>query len=205
MSHPYPPHRSDLPYAGKFYYFLTFCTDQRKPFFTDPTIVSLVRTQFLRSARKHDYELTAYCFMPDHLHLIAHGITDESDLKAFVKAAKQHSGYAFKQLHDCRLWQRYGFERVIRDANELASTIGYVIANPIRAGLASHPADYPHLGSERYTVAELLQMCEYKQGRVYLPPKGGSHDLPPKGGSHDLPPKGGSHGNCRGAILNAEG
>ena len=100
--------------------------------------------------------------MPDHLHLVIHGTAEHSNCKAFIKAAKQYSGYAFKQLHRFRLWQRYGFDRVIRDDIELALTIGYIVSNPVSAGLEKHPSDYEHLGSQIYPVAELLQMCEYR-------------------------------------------
>lgn len=46
---------------------------------------------------------------------------------------------------------------------ELAFTIGYIVANPVRAGLVAHPAQYPYLGSLRYTVPELLEICEYER------------------------------------------
>ena len=178
MSHPYPRHRPNLPYTGKHHYFLTFCTDQRRPAFRDADVVNQAYTHFLRAAGTHGCELTAYCFMPDHLHLVSHGTADHSDCKAFIKSAKQHSGYTFKQLYKQRLWQRYGFERVIRDAIELASTIGYIISNPVRAGLVAHPSEYPHLGSQIYSVAELLKICEYRAESADLPPEGESHDVP---------------------------
>lgn len=53
----------------------------------------------------------------------------------------------------------YGYERVIRSDEERAFTIRYMVENPVKEGLAAHPAEYPHLGSERYTVAELLEQA----------------------------------------------
>jgi REP element-mobilizing transposase RayT len=100
--------------------------------------------------------------MPDHAHLLARGRTEESRCKAFIKAAKQYSGFYFKQKHHHDLWQRYGYERVVRDDMERALVIGYIVTNPVEAGLVDHPAAYPFLGSERYTIDELLQICEYK-------------------------------------------
>ena len=161
MAHPYPAHTEHLPYTGRNHYFLTFCTDQRRPLFVDESCVALVRTQILRAARERRFEISAYCFMPDHLHLIASGCDESSDAKAFIKLSKQYSGYYFAKEHGQRLWQRYGYERVVRDDAELALSIGYIVANPVRAGLASHPAEYPFLGSEVYTLAELLLMCAY--------------------------------------------
>jgi putative transposase len=166
MAYPYPPHHPALSYTGKREYFLTFCTNQRRPLFTDPEAVNLVETQFLRAARERHFEITAYGFMPDHVHLLVHGLGDSSDCKAFIKSAKQYSGFCFKQSHQQQLWQRYGFERVMRDDHEVAFTIGYIVANPVRAGLVEHPSNYPHRGSQRYTVSELLEICEYDNGWV---------------------------------------
>jgi putative transposase len=163
MSHPYPPHRPDLPYTGKHHHFLTFCTDQRKPVFVEEPDVTLVRTQILRAAGDERFEITAYCFMPDHAHVLAAGRDESSDARKFIKLAKQYSGYYFKQRNGIQLWQRYGFERVIRDDAELALTLGYMVTNPVRAGLVDHPAKYPYIGSQRYTVAELLLICEYER------------------------------------------
>jgi putative transposase len=177
MPHPYPRHRSNLPYTGKHYYFLTFCTDQRRQVFNAADAVHLAHAQFLRAADAYRFQITAYCFMPDHVHLAIHGTVDHADCKAFIKAAKQYSGYAFKQRHDQRLWQRYGFERVIRDDLELASTIRYIISNPVRAALATHPSEFPHLGSQIYSVEELLEICGYRAASADLPPEGGSHHV----------------------------
>jgi REP-associated tyrosine transposase len=161
VSHPYPPHHPDLPYTGKYYYSLTFRTVEAVRTFVVGEVVDLAYEQIQRAARKYSFEITAYCFMPDHVHLIVRGLENASDCKAFIKAAKQYSAYHFKQQYSKQLWQRYGFERWIRDDRELAFTIGYIVANPVRAGLVEHPADYPYVGSERYTLAEMLEMCEY--------------------------------------------
>ena len=167
MAHPYPPHHDKLPYVGTHHYFLTFCTKSQAAFFVEPATVELVLAQFLRAGRDGHFVLTAYCFMPNHLHLIASGLAEDADVKKFIARAKQYSGFHFKQEFGSALWQRYGFDRVIRDDMELACTIGYIVANPVRAGLVSHPSLYPHLGSTRFDVTELLEMCEY--GRLTQP------------------------------------
>ena len=93
--------------------------------------------------------------MPDHVHLLIRGTDDRSDCRAFIKAAKQYSGFYFKQKCVKKLWQRFGHERVLRDAVERATTIRYILDNPVNAGLSNSAAEYPWLGSECYTVAEL--------------------------------------------------
>src|SRR5687767_7777334 len=148
MAHPYPAHNSRLPYTGRHRYFLTFCTHNREPIFLDGAHVLLVRTQILRAAREERCDVPAYCFMPDHVHLIVAGRDDSSDAKMFIKLSKQYSGYYFKKATGRQLWQRYGFERVIRGDTELALTIGDIAENPVRSGLVDHPSKYPYLGSE---------------------------------------------------------
>jgi putative transposase len=163
MAHPYPPHWANFSYVGRHSYSLTFVTDTRRAVFDCAETVELVLHQILRAATEEHFALITYCFMPDHLHLIVDGENDDSDCKAFIKAAKQYSGYYYSQRRVRRLWDRYGYDRVIRDDMELAMTIRYVLANPVRWGLVKHPRDYPFLGSTKYTVEELLQWCEYSE------------------------------------------
>jgi REP element-mobilizing transposase RayT len=99
--------------------------------------------------------------LPDHVHLIPQGRDEQADCLAFIKEAKQLAGYHYRAAFGRRLWQRYGFERVLRNDLEVASTIGYIIANPVRAGLVAHPSAYPYLGSTCYSVEELLAISEY--------------------------------------------
>jgi putative transposase len=161
MPHPYPPRLSGFSYVGRYSYSLEFTTDGRRTTFVEGSVVRLVLQQILRAGAEERFSIITYCFMPDHLHLIVEGLGDDSDCKAYIQAAKQFSGYYFKQAMGRRLWERYGYDRVIRDDMERALTIRYLLANPVRAGLVDHPALYPFLGSQRYTVDELLQICEY--------------------------------------------
>ena len=85
---------------------MTFSTDGRRRIFADDPPVTLVCTQILRAAGELRFEIDAYCFMPDHLHLIAAGSDEASDAKAFIKRAKRYSGYYFKKEYGEALWQR---------------------------------------------------------------------------------------------------
>jgi putative transposase len=113
MTHPYPPHWASFDYIGRHRYALTFVTDKRRLVFTEGAPVDLVLAQILRACSENTFEIIAYCTMPDHLHLVVEGTTDASDCKAFIKSAKQYSGYYYKQACGDRLRERYGHERVI--------------------------------------------------------------------------------------------
>jgi putative transposase len=106
-----PVHLRAFDYLGPHRYSLRFCTDQRTPLFTSPALVSIVLSQILRAGGEHAFAVVAYCFMPDHLHLLVEGTAPDSDLRTFVARAKQYSGYRVATDCGVRLWQRYGRAR----------------------------------------------------------------------------------------------
>jgi putative transposase len=122
--------------------------------------VALVCEQFQRASREQAFAVIAYCFMPDHVHLLVEGERDDADLKRFANRAKQYSGFYFRRATGLCLWQRYGFERTLRNEEATASVARYTIANPVRAGLVQSPGDYPYWGSFLYTREALLEYIQ---------------------------------------------
>jgi putative transposase len=154
MRHPARLHESC--YVGATFIFLTTSTYKRRPYFAEPANVQLVTAKILPVADLHGFALFAYCFMPDHLHALVAGIRRNSDFQAFVKVAKQRSGYHFKRARATRLWQPSFFDRTLRSGEEPHEAVRYVVANPVRAGLVSTVSDYEHWGSSVFTRQELL-------------------------------------------------
>lgn len=151
-----PGHVKGFNYIGLHRYSLTFCTDRRRPLFSDAAVVDLVMQQLLRSATEQKFSVIAYCFMPDHLHLLIEGTSDDSDARRFMKAFKQYSGYYYAQKHRDVLWQRYGFEHVLRDEEVTVVVARYILGNPVRAGLANTVEEYPFVGSLVYQLRDLI-------------------------------------------------
>lgn len=94
--------------------------------------------------------------MPDHLHLLVEGLNDESDLRRLIKLAKQRSGAVYSADHGTGLWQEGYYERVVRKPDDVMSIARYILENPVRAGLARRAQDYPFLGSDRWTIEQLI-------------------------------------------------
>ena len=159
MPHYYPRHLENFDYIGMHRYSLTFCTEDRAIRFKAAAVVELVHAQILRAAIEQGFEITVYCYMPDHLHLLVRGTYEGAEGLTFISRAKQYSGFHYKERFKHRLWQRYGYEHVVRDDIEEAAIIRYIIDNPVRKGLVERAADYPFTGSQRYTMAELEQLA----------------------------------------------
>jgi putative transposase len=152
------PHRLEtFSYIGRQRYFLTVCVRDRLPAFTDRQIADQTLTQFQRTSALEGFAILAYCLMPDHLHLLVEGTSLDSDFKRFAKMAKQRSGALYARTRHQRLWQEGYYERVLRDDDDAREFARYVVNNPVRAGLVESPADYPFVGSDVWSVKDLLE------------------------------------------------
>ena len=151
-----PGHLKSFDYTGLYRYFLTFCTESRQKLFTSARAVDLVMSQIVRAATDESFSIVAYCFMPDHVHLLVEAGAEVSDCRRLIKRAKQFSGFYYTKTFGERLWQRYGFERVLRSDEATLVVARYILENPLRAGLVTRVEDYPFAGSRVYALAEIL-------------------------------------------------
>jgi putative transposase len=156
VPHKLSPRLKTFDYLGFYRYFLTICTYDRTHIFIDGESVDLVLTQLSRTADDQRFLVIAYCFMPDHVHLLVEGIHPAADLREFVRIFKQRSSFAWKGNKGTTLWQRSYFEHVLRDDEDTTCVAKYTLENPVRANLAQRPEDYPYLGSMTMEVRDLI-------------------------------------------------
>jgi REP element-mobilizing transposase RayT len=98
--------------------------------------------------------------MPDHLHLLIEGTSEDSDLLAFVHVMKQRTAYEYRRSRGATLWQKGYYEHVVRDDEATLDIARYVLANPVRAGLVAEPRDYPFSGSLVFSREQLNELWE---------------------------------------------
>ncbi len=112
----------------------------------DAETVNPVLQQIQRTADAEKFEILAYCIMPDHVHLLVEGQSDEADLQGFIKSWKQVTGFEYSKQHGQRLWQVGFFDHVLRSDQSTEEHARYILANPVRAGLAQSVDEYPFSG-----------------------------------------------------------
>lgn len=147
--------------------FLTFSCYHRLPLFSNDAIKSRF-VDHLGAAKARDrFHLIAWVLMPDHLHLIIvpnHAIASMDQVLTRLKGdfAREVIG-RWKEL-DARIlnrithangrrrfWQHGGgYDRNIRDEDELWEKIDYIHANPVRRGLVSAIIDWPWSSARWY-------------------------------------------------------
>jgi len=162
-----PKRLRNVSYVGPARYFLTFCVLDRRAVFTHAEVVQRTFEQFLRTATEELFAVIAYCFTPDHTHLLVGGLDTSSDLRRFAKMAKQRSGRLHRRRCRERLWQDGYFDRVLRDLDDARGYARYIINNPVRAGLVASPLDHPFLGCTLWTIEELSDAGSKEQDPAY--------------------------------------
>ena len=135
-------------YLGQRSYFVTICTKNRTKIFTrDPTALPAISI-LQHTCAHNNFMLYAYCFMPDHSHLILNGTHRTSDLIALIHLYKGASSTALTLLGIPNPWQKGYYDHVLRTADDRSAATAYLLENPIRAGLSADVTSYPYSGSQ---------------------------------------------------------
>ena len=145
------PHRRSSPrlatfdYTGSYAYSITVNTIARRPAFSTSATVHECLDALVEACAKHAFAVHAYCFMPDHLHLLIEG-SESSSLASMMKRFKQVSSYRHKKRTGSSLWQRSYFDHILRQEEDRNIIAEYVWNNPVQAGLVANRESYPFSG-----------------------------------------------------------
>ncbi|MEO8682175.1 MAG: transposase [Vicinamibacterales bacterium] len=144
-------------YTGFAAYFVTCCTHDRRKTLLDNDFCGQCRDELFAASREFGFSITAYCLMPDHVHQLVEATREDALLTNFVASWKQRTGFAWgRRSTGTRLWQKGYWDRVLRDDDNPLSFARYVVENPVRAKLVGAVKDYPWVGSDRYSLDEIL-------------------------------------------------
>lgn len=143
-------------YIGKMSVAFTLCIDKNTPTFND-TKISTVFADILNTVIINtNCIVPAYCFMPDHQHIIISGVTSNSNILKTISIYKQKTGYWFsKNLPEIE-WQKNFYDHIIRKNENLITQIKYILDNPVRKGLVLDWEKYPFKGSLGCKLEDIL-------------------------------------------------
>ena len=97
----------------------------------------------LIEGRGSNYELIAWCIMPNHAHvLIRQG--EDASLGEIVRFWKGRSSRLINLAVERRgaVWARDYFDRAIRDQEHFRQAVAYIHRNPVKAGLVEDSSDW---------------------------------------------------------------
>jgi len=137
---------------------LTFTCYRRFAFLGAERCCEWLADSIEKARQQFDFDLWAYVFMPEHVHLIVYPRQPVYDVRLILQAIKEPVGRAaigylrehspawlprIAVQHGRRVryhfWQEGGgYDRNINEANTLMFMIDYLHQNPVRRGLVEH-------------------------------------------------------------------
>ena len=130
-------------------HFITTVVANRQKIFTD---LSLAR-EFILLLRDLEKPLhcgwRAWVLMPDHFHGLLQ-LEGQTRLAHIMQTIKGKSARLINQRLERNgpLWQPGFYDHALRDDEDRISIARYIVANPLRAGLADAVGAYPHWDCE---------------------------------------------------------
>jgi len=124
-------------------YLLTTVVAGRRPVFANWRIGRILVAELRSEHESGRVNSLAWVVMPDHLHWLL--TLQEGTLGNLMQRVKSRSAIAINAaIHRAdRFWQKGYHDHAMRAEEDLPAMARYVVANPLRAGLASSPGDYP--------------------------------------------------------------
>lgn len=103
---------------------------------------------------KYNVAIWAWCLMPNHVHLIAVPETEDGLARAIGEAHRRYTRMInFREKWRGHLWQER-FASFPMDENYLLAAARYVEMNPVAAGIAERPNDYPWSSAKAHLDAQ---------------------------------------------------
>ena len=140
------PHR--LPretYQGMGTVFFSFNIARRQPVLK-ATVAQQCMAALERVLPQYHARGDAFCFMPDHAHVLATGMLECSDVWQAIVELKWQTGRWFYERRLGFSWQR-GFDaRILQPDSSVDAVCEYILNNPVRLGLVEDWRVYPYSG-----------------------------------------------------------
>jgi putative transposase len=133
-------------YLGCRRYFVTILCSSRRSLLLGDVARRVIAT--LREiAQQHHFAIYTYCAMPDHLHFLTIGMSDDCDLLEFVKHFKLCCTLTRGSERKHPLWHKTFYDYVLRDGVDNGSVAQYILLNPVRKGICADPREHEFTGS----------------------------------------------------------
>ena len=140
---------------------LTFSCYKQRPFLRSERACRYLAEAIIRAKKQHAFDLWAYVFMPEHVHLLIRPTSEDYSVSSMLQSIKQSVPrrillylrknnpeglrcLATNQKHrPYRFWQDGGgYDRNIISREAVLAAIKYIHENPVRRGLVSEAEDW---------------------------------------------------------------
>ena len=147
-------YKQDKRYFGQFDAWLDRCVVESPRWLADEYVAQIVADE-IRRLDGERYRLVAYCIMSNHVHLMTdtgehvfkplhQGLTAPYPLTDTLRLLKGRSARHCNQAlgRSGQFWHHESYDHVVRDQKEYERIIGYIVNNPVKAGLVENWDDW---------------------------------------------------------------
>jgi REP element-mobilizing transposase RayT len=148
LLHRHLPRLSAEHYGGRAVIHWVLSIADRKTGWLDDLAHAQIRELLLHACTRHVLLCPAYCFMPDHMHLLLMGTTAVSEQRGAMTLFRRHLNavLASKTL----ALQKQAYDHVLREHerehNAFEKVAWYILENPVRAGLVEGRREWRYSG-----------------------------------------------------------
>lgn len=149
---------------GGTYFFTVNLLERRRRLLVER--IDALGRAFRSTQQDRPYTMVACVVLPDHLHCIwtlPEGDADVANRWRQIKSMFSRELPADERRSQRRLaksergiWQRRYWEHLIRDERDLRNHIDYIHFNPVKHGLVTQVADWPHSSFHRFVREGVL-------------------------------------------------
>ena len=156
-------------YEPDMTYLLTTVVQHRESLFADAAFAQAAHEDIAFYARKFAAVSLTHVIMPDHVHWVIHPSPQDFErftreeksrggkyadaperfyLSKIMEDYKRHVGYVVNGSRGTRgaqVWQDGFRDDGLRTPEAIRAAVLYVVMNPVKAGFAEKPEDYPYL------------------------------------------------------------
>ena len=127
---------------------VTTATRDRVRVFAEPAVAGGAVDVLRERSAFHLVRVLAFCVMPDHVHILM-SPSRTCDVPTFVgqfKNLAQRRAWTLG-VHGA-FWQQSFHDRALRREDDVMTVVGYILDNPVRAGLVRSSHEYAFSGGD---------------------------------------------------------
>ena len=142
------------------YLHIVIVSYERKPIFVSNIVI--LRNAFINAKRYYNFEITAICILPEHIHLLIkpQNIFEYPKIISSIKyyfsknvgqecpTYNLKSGY--KNKREKGIFQHRYFEHTILDENDFEKQLNYIHYNPVKHNLVQNVKDWEYSSFRKF-------------------------------------------------------
>lgn len=131
---------------------ITICANNRRNLFKNKDFTDYCIDLLKEICREKEFRLFAYCFMPDHIHILIQGLGKQSIID-LVREFKSRSTIGSRKYgFEGKIYQTSFYDHFLQKDDDIEKQAHYILENPVRKGLVDSMIKYTFLGSEVFTI-----------------------------------------------------